>query len=104
MDDINPIHNLKEHENITFGGDGGRSRRSMVSRTRTYSKSDLGVISEATVDSADVAVTTFLSANPALTTTLGNSKRIDTQNTSAAEVLSTTSNLYVASTRDDQQY
>lgn len=104
VDDINPIHNLKEHENITFGGDGGRSRRSMVSRTRTYSKSDLGVISEATVDSADVAVTTFLSANPALTTTLGNSKRIDTQNTSAAEVLSTTSNLYVASTRDDQQY
>lgn len=104
VDDINPIHNLKEHENITFGGDGGRSRRSMVLRTRTYSKSDLGVISEATVDSADVAVTTFLSANPALTTTLGNSKRIDTQNASAAEVLSTTSNLYVASTRDDQQY
>ena len=103
VDDINPIHNLKEHENVTFGGDGGRSRRSMVSRTRTYSRSDLGVISEATVDSADVAVTTFLSANPALTTTLGNSKRIDTQNTSAAEVLSTTSNLYVASARDDQQ-
>lgn len=104
VDDINPIHNLKEHENITFGGDGGRSRRSMVLRTRTYSRSDLGVISEATVDSADVAVTTFLSANPALTTTLGNSERIDTKNTSAAELLSTTSNLYVASTRDDQQY
>lgn len=103
VDDINPIHNLKEHENITFGGDGGRSRRSMVLRTRTYSRSDLGVISEATVDSADVAVTTFLSANPALTTTLGNSERIDTKNTSAAELLSTTSNLYVASTRDDQQ-
>lgn len=103
VDDINPIQNLKEHENVTFGGDGGRSRRSMVSRTRAYDRSDLGVISEGTVDSADVAVTTFLSANPALTTTLGNSKRIDTKKTSAAEVMSTTSNLYVASTRDDQQ-
>ena len=100
IDDINPIHNLKEHENVTFGGDGGRSRRSMVGRTRSYHKSDLGVISEATVDNQSVAITTFLSANAGLQSLYGRAKG-DVKG--SANLFSTTGNYQVAGDTDDQQ-
>ena len=62
--DANPIQSMKEADVVTFGGNGGRSRRSMVKRTRKFHESDLGVISEANVDSGDVGVTSYLSSNP----------------------------------------
>jgi hypothetical protein len=55
VEESNPIHNLKEKEEVTYGGVGGRSRRSMVKRTRVFHENDMGVISEATKDSSDVA-------------------------------------------------
>lgn len=99
VDDINPIQNLKEHENVTFGGDGGRSTRTMVADTRAYDESDMGTISEATVDSSMVGVTTYLSANPGLTSVYGRSKR--KENLSSANILSTSSLLSVGVTQDD---
>lgn len=66
VDEINPMKNIKEKTNVTFGGVGGRSKRSMTGRHRHYDESDLGVISEASVDNSDVGVTTFLSSNPNL--------------------------------------
>lgn len=62
----NPIHHIKQQDVVTFGGTGGRSRRSMVKRTRKYHESELGVISGDTVDSGDVAITTYLAADPLL--------------------------------------
>lgn len=56
----NPVHNLKEHETLTFAGQGGRSTKTMVRRSRQFNKNDLGVISESTPDSAKVAITTYL--------------------------------------------
>lgn len=56
----NPVHNLKEHETLTFAGQGGRSTKTMVRRSRMFHKNDLGVISESTPDSAKVAITTYL--------------------------------------------
>lgn len=100
VDDINPIQNLKEHEAVTFGGDGGRSSRSMVTRSRAYSKTDMGVISEATVDSQAVAINTFMSANPKLTSVYGNSKRLESKKDTAS-ILSTSSLLGVDLLRDD---
>lgn len=62
--DHNPIQLMKERDVLTFGGSGGRSRRSMTKPTRKYDTSDLGVISESNVDSGDVGITTYLSGNP----------------------------------------
>ena len=102
IDDINPIQNVKEKENVTFTGDGGRSKRSMVKRTRTYSDTDMGVISEAGVDSSDVGITTFLSANPRFDTKLGTTgKHKSGQELDASQLFSTPILLSPFSTHDD---
>ena len=103
VDSINPLHQLKEHANVTFTGDGGRSKRSMVSHTRSFHETDLGVISEATVDNQNVGVTTFLSGNPSFTDVYGMTKRVDPRTSGSAPILSDASLLYVGSTKDDQQ-
>jgi hypothetical protein len=64
VEDINPIQNLKETEIVTFVGEGGRSKESINKPSRAYHPSDMGVVSEATVDSSDVGINTYLSANP----------------------------------------
>lgn len=61
---LNPIQDLKQQEVTTFGGNGGRSRQSMVKRTRAHHKNAVGIISEASVDSSDSGNTTYLSSNP----------------------------------------
>ena len=64
--DINPLQDLKEQEAITYVGEGGRSKDGMNKITRTYQPGDMGTISEATVDSSDVGINLFFSANPKL--------------------------------------
>lgn len=101
VEESNPIHNLKEKEEITFSGHGGRSGRSMVKRTRVFHQSDMGVISEATKDSGDVAITTFMTADPNLTDLYGNTRRYDPDKDGAASLLSTSALLSPAADRDD---
>ena len=85
----NPIHHIKQQDVITYSGTGGRSKRSMVKRTRKYHKSELGVISGDTVDSSDVAVTSYLAADPQLENVDGVVKKDRaTENFPAAQVLS----------------
>ena len=64
VENLNPIQDLKQQEVTTFSGNGGRGKKSMVKRTRIHHKTSIGVISEATVDSSDAGVTTYMSANP----------------------------------------
>lgn len=71
VQEINPIHNAKEKEIITYGGRGGRSQRSMMADQRLYRETDLGFISEATVDSGQVAIITYQPPNPKLTSVRG---------------------------------
>lgn len=87
-DEINPLKNMKEKDNVTFGGVGGRSRRSMTRPTRSFHPTDLGTISEATPDNQDVGVTTFLSANPQFTDLYGLTERVDEKNVDATSILS----------------
>lgn len=100
-DEINPIHNLKEIEAVTFSGTGGRSGRSMVKRTRGFHKSDLGKMSESTSDSSDVGINTHLSADPQFDSLRGTAKPYIPGETGAASLISTSSNLAVAADRDD---
>lgn len=101
VSEINPIQNLKEMESVTFGGTGGRSSRSMTKGTRLYHKNDMGVISEATVDSSDVGINTYTSADPQFTSLRGLSKRFKIGETGPTALLSTSALLSPASDRDD---
>ena len=101
VSDINPIENLKEIEAVTYGGVGGRSSRSMTKRTRIYHKNDMGTISEATVDSGDVAINTYTSADPQFTSLRGISKRYEIGKTGATALLSSSALLAPCTDRDD---
>ena len=101
VEESNPVHSLKEQEEITYTGQGGRTSRSMVGNTRLFHKNDMGVISEATKDSSDVAVTTFLTADPNFKGVRGLSTRYEEGKVGAASLLSTSALLAPAADRDD---
>lgn len=101
VEELNPIHNLKEKELVTYSGDGGRSTRSMVAGSRVYHKHDMGVISEATVDSGSVAVNTSTSANPNFSSVRGTVAEIDIKSASATQLLSTSAILSPGACSDD---
>lgn len=99
--EINPFEYTKNVEAFTFGGEGGRSRDSMSKKTRAYSSSDQGVVSEATVDSGDVGINAYLSANPGLQDTLGMYSVIDQKDINMPAVLSTPTLSSAGSIHDD---
>lgn len=100
LSDINPIQYLKEQEAITFAGTGGRGKRSMVASTRVFHKSDIGVVSESTVDSSSVGINTFSSANPQFSNVWGLSK-IEDKKITPTSIFSTSALLSPVSDRDD---
>jgi len=60
-EDLNPILDVKEMEVATFTGAEGLSKDAIPEELRRYHKNDIGLISEATVDSSDVGVNFYLS-------------------------------------------
>ena len=101
VSDINPVENLKQMESVTFGGTGGRSGRSMVKGTRAYHKNDMGVISESTVDSGDVGINIYTSADPQFTSLRGLARRYEHGVTGATSLFSTSALLSPGSDMDD---
>lgn len=77
VEDINPIQNLKEKEIVTYTGGGGRGKESMTMGMRAYHKSDIGVISEANIDSGDAGINSYMSPNPEFTSVRGMTKKRD---------------------------
>lgn len=102
VNELNPIENLKEIEVITYGGDGGRSKRAMTAETRLYRETDLGAISEATPDSADVGITAYRPPNPVETTVRGTVRAMDPKTDGASSLFSTSALLAPGAERDDQ--
>jgi len=66
VDDLNPIAALKQVEDVTYLGNGGRSKETMNENAREFNQSEVGIISEAVKDSGDVGISVFMSANPQL--------------------------------------
>jgi len=64
VDDLNPIVEMKQNEDVTFLGKGGRAKESMSKVTRMFHKSMLGVISEAAKDNGDVGISAYLTNSP----------------------------------------
>jgi hypothetical protein len=102
MSELNPLKQLRELEAVTFSGEGGRSKQSMVKSTRMYHPNDMGVISESTVDSGDVAINTFMSSAPKLNSLLGTADPFDFEKDGPGALLSTSANCAPGSDRDDQ--
>lgn len=104
IEESNPIHFLKEQEEITLGGDGGRSGRTLMGKDRKFSPESMGVISEATVDSGEVAAKIFTTADPNYSTLRGETRQLPkgvNLNTKATKLQSTSMLLSVGADRDD---
>lgn len=101
VEESNPVHNAREPEEVTYSGVGGRSARSMVGRTRVFHPNDMGVISESTKDSADVAITTFTPADPTLLNVRGTTRRFDPSKDGITSIMSTPALLSPGADRDD---
>lgn len=99
--DINPIQNLKEIEAVTYTGHGGRSSRSMTRKARYYDPTEMGITSESTSDSKDVAYNTYLSASPRFDSLEGMVKDPTYDKTPATSLLSTSGLISPASTSED---
>lgn len=101
ISEINPIQNLKEAEAVTYSGVGGRGGRSMTKETRIYHKNDMGTISESTVDSSDVAINTYTSADPQFKSLRGLSRKYEEDKQGHTPLLSTSALISPAADRDD---
>jgi len=99
IDDINPLAYLKQKENITATGFMGRGKDTMSKGTREVLAEDIGIISEAGVDSGDVGITSFLSANPNIKNVRG--MKGDAEKLTVSNVFSTSALLAPFSTYDD---
>lgn len=101
IEESNPVHALKEKEVVVYSGAGGRSGRSMTEKSRVYHKNSMGVVSEATVDSGDVATITYLTADPNYTSLRGTSRRITDTKGIASKLVSTSMLLAPGADMDD---
>jgi hypothetical protein len=72
VEEVNPIHQLKDQEEVTFGGVGGRSEITMVKRARQQLDTYKGKISEANKDSGKVGFVTYLTSDPSIKDFRGN--------------------------------
>jgi hypothetical protein len=101
VEEANPFTVVNEQEIMTYRGDGGRSGKSMVKRTRIYSDTDVGVVSESTLDSGDVGVVAYLAPDANFTSTRGLTRRYDKSKDGAATLLSTAALNAPCADRDD---
>lgn len=102
VEDSNPIHNMKEKETIIYSGQGGRSGQTMTAASRKFHKSNLGITSEATVDSGDTGTIVYNVADPNYTTVYGTSRRVvDVKELGGAKILSPSALLAPGGEYDD---
>lgn len=73
----------------------------MVGRTRVYGEADIGVVSEATVDSGDVGIIAYFSMNPNFTSLRGVTRPADIENESMSSIFSSAMMLSPAAEQDD---
>lgn len=101
VNNINPIHALREREVVTYSGRGGRSRRAMVAAARLYPEEDIGFMSEGTVDSGDVAYIAYLSPNANITSGRGTVRLFNRERDGNSCIMSTAAQLSFDSEGDD---
>lgn len=71
VDNLNPMAIIKQKEDTTQIGAGGRNKDAISKDNRQVDKTMIGVVSEAHKDSGDVGITSSLTADPLITNTRG---------------------------------
>lgn len=99
----NPVQDLKETCSMTYAGAGGRTSESFVVNDRKFSKDDIGVLSESTVDNQKVGINAYLTVDPGIENTLGILQPKSFDELEPANVLSPTSSLMPFSMNDDMK-
>lgn len=101
IEESNPVHALREKEEVIYSGSGGRSARSMSADTRVYHKNSKGIVSEATKDSGDVATVTYATGDPVYTSLRGTTGTLKTDAGNAARIISPSMLLAAGADGDD---
>jgi hypothetical protein len=100
-DESNPIHSLKEKEEIIYSGAGGRTARTMTEKSRVFHPSSKGIVSEATKDSGDAATVIYTSADPNYTSLRGTTRQLEKDEGNASKLVSTSMLLAPGAQHDD---
>ena len=103
VNDLNPMANLKQYEDVTLLGFGGLGKESVNKDKRQYDIDDIGIISEANKDSGDVGISSYLSASPNVTNKLGMVEEVDIENLSWANIFSTSAMIAPFGINDDMK-
>ena len=101
VNDTNPIAYMKQSEDVSYLGAGGRTKDSVNKAMRTYDITALGTISESSKDDGSVGISAYLSANPGLTSLRGTVGKFDYDANGASSILSTSGMMAVGATFDE---
>lgn len=101
IDDLNPMAYIKQTEDVSQIGDGGRRKVGMNKETRIMDTTEIGIISEAARDSTDVGITGYFTANPKITSTRGDIGDFDIKKDGWASAISTSAMLSPFGLMDD---
>ena len=103
VEELNPVHSMKERTGATFTGVGGRTAQSFVLKDRQYPDDGAGVVSESTVDSGKVGIVEQMSIDPSIFNTRGMFEHKNPSELEPTQVLSVSALLMPATTNDDQR-
>lgn len=98
---VSPIQVFRDKESISHMGDGGRVEETFTKPDRQFVEDNIGIISEATVDSGKVAINADLTANPNLQTLTGLGAGVDPEEVTPSQLLSITGVAIAGTTHDD---
>jgi len=101
VDDMNPFTKMKQTEEVTLIGKFGRDKASIAARDRVFDKSSIGYNSEATKDSGQVGVTTYLPAVSKMDNMFGLMKEQD--DFTISNIVSSSAMFHTGSDTDDNK-
>lgn len=101
VDDLNPISYIKQTEDVSYLGEGGRSAIAMTKKTRVMHPSEVGFMSEATKDNGQVGVTAYFTPDPNVVNIRGTIKERNAKDLEWGQMLSTPANVTPFGTHDD---
>lgn len=101
VDDLNPVAAIKQREDLSYLGSGGRNKETMVKSTRELNITEMGVVSEAAKDNGNVGITAYMTATPLLDNITGVVKNNEDVKMGWQNLLSTTGMLTPFGITDD---
>ena len=100
---INPLDDIKTYSKFSNAGSGGRSNDTFMISDRQFTKDQIGIVSEATVDNGKVGLNATLPANPIIVNGRGMVQTIDPSKLEPENYLSFNTLLMPACTNDDSK-